>query len=67
MHYYCVKNFLYLEFGMVAKAKSTWILHYWGVDMTNSNAPSNFFFEVELSNVDPDSHYIINLEEERQA
>lgn len=52
---------------MVAKAKSTWILHYWGVDMTNSNAPSNFFFEVELSNVDPDSHYIIKLEEERQA
>ncbi|UCE37641.1 MAG: glycine cleavage system aminomethyltransferase GcvT [Thermoplasmata archaeon] len=62
-----VKNYLYLEFGMVANAKSPEILHNWGVVMTNSKAPSNFFFEDELSTVDPETDYLINLEEERQA
>jgi hypothetical protein len=52
---------------MVASAKSPEILLKWGVVMTNSNAPNNFFFEDELANVDPESINIINLEEERQA
>lgn len=35
--------------------------------MSNSGEPSNFFFQDELSVVDPDTNYLINLEEERQA
>jgi glycine cleavage system T protein len=52
---------------MVANAKSPEILLNWGVVMTNSNAPNNFFFEDEMANVDPESSYIINLEKERQV
>jgi glycine cleavage system T protein len=33
----------------------------------NNKEPTNYFFENELSNVDPETEYLIKLEEERQA
>lgn len=35
--------------------------------MTKQKEPSNYFFEDDLSNVDPETEYLIKLEEERQA